>query len=279
MLRLGLARTLLGLDDTRILTSPPSRSPLPRYSGGLPLRGTPGIPATALRYPFMWLPAPLRERLEIDNGHTIALRRRCLGAPRRVRDVGQPPVRLRDRGLARHPSPVRPRPRRPRNRPPHPGMVGRRRRRHPRRDRPHRSVRARDRRGLRLGVDRLPRPRGLLRQGLHGAVGRGHRRPVRARHRRGPVPARHQRPRPCRRLPGPHRPHPLHLEPRRLRPARPPHLQHQCDSPGADGPLLVDEIVPQLSEIAQGLWTVYEPVLTEVVDSFTEERLAGITDR
>ena len=53
------------------------------------------------------------------------------------------------------------------------------------------------------------------------------------------------------------------------------HLQAQCDSPGVDGPRLVDEIIPQLSEIAQGLWTAYEPVLAEVISSFTGDNIAG----
>src|SRR5690625_293373 len=46
------------------------------------------------------------------------------------------------------------------------------------------------------------------------------------------------------------------------------HLQRQADQPGADGARLIDDIVPQLSEIAQGLWLTYQPVLSEVIASF-----------
>jgi len=68
VLRIGLARDMLGLDDERILTSPAVAFPLPRYLDGAPLRGAPGIRPDALRYPFMWLPEPLRQRLDVDTG-------------------------------------------------------------------------------------------------------------------------------------------------------------------------------------------------------------------
>src|SRR5699024_694971 len=68
VLRIGLARAMLGLDDERILTSPAVAFPLPRYLDGAPLRGAPGMRPDALRYPFMWLPEPLRQRLDVDTG-------------------------------------------------------------------------------------------------------------------------------------------------------------------------------------------------------------------
>src|SRR5690625_4950253 len=68
VLRIGLARDMLGLDDERILTSPAVAFPLPRYLDGAPLRGAPGMRPDALRYPFMWLPEPLRQRLDVDTG-------------------------------------------------------------------------------------------------------------------------------------------------------------------------------------------------------------------
>lgn len=68
VLRIGLARDMLGLADERIITSPAVSFPLPRYLDGAPLRGAPGVRPDALRYPFMWLPEPLRERLEVDTG-------------------------------------------------------------------------------------------------------------------------------------------------------------------------------------------------------------------
>ncbi|GAA1490978.1 hypothetical protein [Brachybacterium sacelli] len=68
VLRIGMARDILGLEDERILTSPAVSFPLPRYVDGQPLRGTPGVHPDALRYPFMWLPETLRERYEVDTG-------------------------------------------------------------------------------------------------------------------------------------------------------------------------------------------------------------------
>lgn len=68
VLRIGMARDMLGLADERIITSPAVSFPLPRYLDGAPLRGAPGARPDALRYPFMWLPEPLRERLEVDTG-------------------------------------------------------------------------------------------------------------------------------------------------------------------------------------------------------------------
>src|SRR5699024_6472745 len=71
VLRIGLARDMLGLEDERIITSPAVSFPLPRYLDGAPLRGAPGVRPEALRYPFMWLPEPLRERLEVDTGDGV----------------------------------------------------------------------------------------------------------------------------------------------------------------------------------------------------------------
>src|SRR5690625_148683 len=68
VLRIGLARDVLGLDDDRILTSPAVAFPLPRYLDGAPLRGALGVRPDALRYPFMWLPEPLRQRLDAATG-------------------------------------------------------------------------------------------------------------------------------------------------------------------------------------------------------------------
>src|SRR5699024_3908352 len=68
VLRIGLARDMLGLPDGRIITSPAVAFPLPRYLDGAPLRGADGVRPDALRYPFMWLPEPLRERLDVDTG-------------------------------------------------------------------------------------------------------------------------------------------------------------------------------------------------------------------
>ncbi|MCG7309686.1 hypothetical protein [Brachybacterium sp. ACRRE] len=69
-LRVGLARDVLGLDDDHLVTSPAVSIPLPRYTDGAPLRGTPGVRPDALRYPFMWLPEALRDRYDIatDEG-------------------------------------------------------------------------------------------------------------------------------------------------------------------------------------------------------------------
>lgn len=44
---------------------------------------------------------------------------------------------------------------------------------------------------------------------------------------------------------------------------------------GAIAEGLVDEIVPQPSEIGQGLWAPDEPVLAEVLGSVAEENFAG----
>src|SRR5690625_427440 len=71
VLRIGLARDMLGLEDERIITSPAVSFPLPRYLDGAPLRGAPGVRPEALRYPFMWLPEPLRARLEADTGDAV----------------------------------------------------------------------------------------------------------------------------------------------------------------------------------------------------------------
>src|SRR5699024_12266251 len=49
------------------------------------------------------------------------------------------------------------------------------------------------------------------------------------------------------------------------------HLHRQADRPGTDGVRLVDEIIPQVSEIAQGLWVAYQPVLSAVIASFADE--------
>ncbi|UQN30533.1 hypothetical protein [Brachybacterium kimchii] len=67
VLRVGLARDILGLDDDHLITSPAVSFPLPRYTDGAPLRGTPGVRPDALRFPFMWLPDTLRERYDITT--------------------------------------------------------------------------------------------------------------------------------------------------------------------------------------------------------------------
>src|SRR5690625_4707200 len=57
------------------------------------------------------------------------------------------------------------------------------------------------------------------------------------------------------------------------------HLQRQADQPGADATHLVAEIIPQVSEIAQGLWLTYQPILSEVVASFTPDETGETTTR
>jgi len=52
------------------------------------------------------------------------------------------------------------------------------------------------------------------------------------------------------------------------------HLHRQTDRPSSDGTRLVDEIIPQVSEIAQGLWLAYQPVLSEVIASFDDGETA-----
>lgn len=72
VLRLGIGAKTLGLPEDRLIVTPAVSIPLPRYVEDKPLRGTPGVHPAALRYPFMWLPAELRERYELadENGQT-----------------------------------------------------------------------------------------------------------------------------------------------------------------------------------------------------------------
>ncbi|GAA1491517.1 hypothetical protein [Brachybacterium sacelli] len=274
VLRLGLARTILGLDDARILTSPAVAIPLPRYTDGLPLRGTPGIRPEALRFPFMWLPAPLRERFEIDTGDTITLESDDAWALRVVfemwgsglydietagwldvlalydLDPDDPATQQRiqawwagaedetldaiDLSGALVPETAE--------------------------DSDWASiaslalVKSFDKASMALSAVDIVALCELVTEGDLTPLGTSD--PARAvsslvriaRTRfasNGDVSALLA------------------------------HLQAQADSPGADGPILVDEIISQLSEIAQGLWTAYEPVLVEVLASFTEDSLAG----
>lgn len=274
VLRLGLARTILGLKDARILTSPAVAIPLPRYTDGLPLRGTPGVRPDALRFPFMWLPAPLRERFEIDTGETISLESDDAWALRVVfemwgsrlydietagwldvlalydLDADDPATQDRiqawwdgaddetldaiDLSGALVPETAE--------------------------DSDWASIASLalvdsfDKASMALSAvdtvalcelvtdgDLTPLGTSDPAQAVSSLV-----RIARTRFTsNGDVSALLN------------------------------HLQAQCDSPGTDGPRLVDEIIPQLSEIAQGLWTAYEPVLVEVLASFTEDSLAG----
>src|SRR5699024_4915136 len=68
VLRIGLARDMRGRDAERIRTAAAVASPRPGSPDGAPLRGAPGVRPDALRYPFMWLPDPLRQRLDVDTG-------------------------------------------------------------------------------------------------------------------------------------------------------------------------------------------------------------------
>lgn len=68
LLRPRLARDILGLSADDIVSTDAVAIPLPRYEDGRPLRGRPGVKPTALRYPFMWLPAAQRDRYDIATG-------------------------------------------------------------------------------------------------------------------------------------------------------------------------------------------------------------------
>lgn len=72
VLRIGIGAKTLGLPEDRLIVTPAVSIPLPRYVDDKPLRGTPGVLPSALRYPFMWLPAELRERYELadESGRT-----------------------------------------------------------------------------------------------------------------------------------------------------------------------------------------------------------------
>lgn len=274
VLRLGLARTVLGLDDDRILTSPAVAIPLPRHIGGLPLRGAPGVRPDALRFPFMWLPAPLRERFEIDSGETIALESDDAWALRVVfemwgsglydietagwldvlalydLDADDPATQDRiaawwagaddetldaiDLSGALVPETAE--------------------------DSDWASIAS-----LAL-VDSFDRASMALSAvdtvALCELVADGDLTPLGTSD-------------PARAVSSLVRIARTRFTSNSDVSALLTHLQTQCDDPGADGPRLVDEIIPQLSEIAQGLWTAYEPVLVEVLASFTEDNLAG----
>lgn len=275
VLRLGLTRTVLGLDDERILTSPAVAIPLPRYRDGQPLRGTPGVRPDALRFPFMWLPAPLRERFEIDTGDgTITLESDYAWALRVVFEMWGSGLYDIDTGgwldvLALHDLD-----------PDDPAT--------------HERIAAWWVGGADETLDVIDLSGALVPDtvedsdwasiaslalvdsfdkasmalsavdtlALYELVTDGDVTPLGTRD-----PARAVR---------------SLLRIARTRFTGNPdvtallgHLQTQADTPDTEGLFLVDEIVPQLSEIAQGLWTVYEPTLTEVVASFTEEKLVG----
>lgn len=65
LLRPRIARDILGLEPHDIIAADSVAIPLPRYEDGKPLRGRPGVRPSALRYPFMWLPAAQRDRYDI----------------------------------------------------------------------------------------------------------------------------------------------------------------------------------------------------------------------
>ena len=67
VLRLGVGARTLGLPEEALISTPAVSVPFPRYVDDKPLRGTPGVRPAALRYPFMWLPAGLRERYELAD--------------------------------------------------------------------------------------------------------------------------------------------------------------------------------------------------------------------
>lgn len=275
VLRLGLARTVLGLDDDRILTSTAVAIPLPRYEDGQPLRGTPGVRPDALRFPFMWLPAPLRERFEIDTGEgQLTLESDDAWALRVVLEMWGSGLYDIDTGgwldvLALYDLD-----------PDDPAT--------------HDRITAWWAGGADETLDVIDLSGALVPDTVEDSdwasiaslalvdsfekasmalsavdtvalcelVTDGDLTPLGTTD-----PARAVR---------------SLLRIARTRFTGNPdvtallgHLQAQADSPGTTGPFLVDEIVPQLSEIAQGLWTVYEPTLTEVVASFSEGNLVG----
>src|SRR5699024_7653114 len=99
VLRIGLARDMLGLEDERIITSPAVSFPLPRYLDGAPLRGAPGARPEAPRPPVTWPPGPPRERLAGGTGGGAPTRRRAdASAP------GSPPARALTPGPCGSPS-------------------------------------------------------------------------------------------------------------------------------------------------------------------------------
>ena len=59
VLRLGIARTILGLDDARNLTSPAVAIPLPRNTDGIPYPFDRDIPKFASPADTTWTQAPL----------------------------------------------------------------------------------------------------------------------------------------------------------------------------------------------------------------------------
>lgn len=274
VLRIGLARDILGLPDERLITSPAVSFPLPAYTDGAPLRGTVEVRPDALRYPFMWLPEPLRERLEIDpgNGADIVVESDDAWALRvafemwgsglydvetagwldilALYDLDADDPATQDRIAA--------------------WWAGA----------DDEALDAIDISGVFVpessedadwasiaalalvesfgkasvalsAVDTVALCE-LVESGDLGPLGTSD--PARA----VSTLVRVARTR-------------FTSEPEISTLLT--HLQQQADRPGIDGALLVDEIVPQLSEIAQGLWTVYEPVFVEVSNSFTPENL------
>lgn len=276
VLRIGLARDILGLPDDRLITSPAVSFPLPAYADGAPLRGTPGVRPDALRYPFMWLPEPLRERLEIDTGSErgIILESDDAWALRVAfemwgtglydvdsagwldvlalydLDADDPAVQQRITAW----------------------WAG-----------------ADDEDLDAIDISGVFVPEGeedadwasIASLALVESFGKA----SVALSAVDTVAL-------CELVEGgdlsplgttdPARAVSSLVRIARTRFTSEPevsalltHLQRQADRPGADGVRLVDEILPQLSEIAQGLWTVYEPVFVEVSNSFTPENIQG----
>ena len=274
VLRLGLARPVHGPDDARILTSPAVSIPLPRYIGGLPLRGTPGVRPDALRFSFMWLPAPLRERFEIDTGETISLESDDAWALRVVFEMwGSRLYDIETAGwldvLALYDLDAEDPATQQRIQAWWDGADDE-------------TLDAIDLTGALVPetdedsdwasiaslalVDSFDKASMALSAvdtvALCELVTDGDLTPLGTSD-------------PARAVSSLVRIARTRFTSNSDVAALLAHLQAQCDSPGADGPQLVDEIIPQLSEIAQGLWTAYEPVLVEVLDSFTEDNLAG----
>lgn len=274
VLRIGMARDMLGLADERIITSPAVSFPLPRYLDGAPLRGAPDVRPDALRYPFMWLPEPLRERLEVDTGdETTTIESDAAWALRVAFEMWGSGLYDIDTGgwldvLALYDLDA---------------------------DDPATQQRIRawwdgghdadldaidltgvfvpetaedsdwasiaalalvdsfDKASMALSAVDTVALCELVADGDLSALGTSD--PARA------VSSL--------------------LAVARTRFTSQPevsallaHLQRQADRPGADGPRLITEIIPQVSEIAQGMWLTYEPVLSEVIASFEPDEVA-----
>lgn len=274
VLRIGMARDMLGLADKRIITSPAVSFPLPRYLDGAPLRGTPGVRPDALRYPFMWLPEPLRERLEVDTGHeTTTIESDDAWALRIAFEMWGSGLYDIDTGgwldvLALYDLD-----------PDDPATAERIRSwwdgghdadldaidltgvfvPETAEDSDWASIAALalvesfDKASMALSAVDTVALCELVADGDLTALGTTD--PARA------VSSL--------------------LAVARTRFTSQPevaalltHLQRQADRPGADGPRLITEIIPQVSEIAQGLWLTYEPVLSEVIASFEPDEVA-----